>query len=198
MPAPLFTASDYLRAFQAYMPKGRAWPDDTDSTMATVLSGYCPGMERINSRSNALIEDAFPPTAHELLPEWELSLGLPDLCIGEAATLQARRAQVVAKMTGTGGQSKAYFIRYALALGFEVSFQDYTPFRAGQHRMGHPLGDEGWAHTWAVIAPQTTVISFVMGKSATGEPLQSWGNSALQCIFERIAPAHTELLFIYQ
>lgn len=196
--APLFYASDYLRAFQAYMPRGRAWPDDPDSTMAKTLSGYCPSMERINARSNALIDDAFPATAHELIPEWEDSLGLPDPCIGEASTLQAKRAQVVAKLTGTGGQSKAYFIGYAAALGYTITIEEFTPFRIGQHRMGHTLGDAGWAHTWAVVAPQETVVSFLMGQSATGEPLRSWGNAALQCSLLKIAPAHTELLFIYQ
>lgn len=198
MPAPLFSASDYLRAFQAFMPRGRAWPDDPESIMARTLSGYCPAMERINTRSNALIDDAFPSTSHELLPEWEDSLGLPDTCIGEEATIQKRRSQVVAKLTGTGGQSKAYFIGYAAALGYTVTVEEYSPFRMGQHRMGKPLGDEGWAHTWAVVAPQTTIVSFVMGKSSTGEPLQAWGNAALQCSLEKIAPAHTELLFIYQ
>lgn len=198
MPAPLFTASDYLRAFQAYMPRGRAWPDDPESTMATVLSGYCPAMERMNARACNLIEDAFPETTHELIYEWEDSLGLPDACIGASATMQARRSAVVAKLTGTGGQSKAYFIGYALTLGYAITVEEYTPFRVGQHSMGHALGGDDWAHTWAVVAPETTVVSFTMGKSAMGEPLQSWGNTALECSLRKIAPGHTNLLFVYQ
>lgn len=180
------------------MPRGRAWPDDSDSAMAKTLSGYCPSMERTNARSNALIDEAFPATSIELVPEWESSLGLPDTCTGEVSTLQARRSQIVAKLTGTGGQSKAYFINHAANLGYTVTIQEYSPFRVGQHSMGGTLGDSEWAHTWAIVAPSTTVIQFSMGKSYMGEPLQSWGNDILQCAMEKIAPAHTNLLFIYQ
>jgi uncharacterized protein YmfQ (DUF2313 family) len=155
-------------------------------------------MERLNTRVNQLLTDAFPRLTHELLPEWEDSLGLPDPCIGEVSTTQERRAQVLAKLTGTGGQSKAYFIGYAADLGYTITIEEYSPFRMGQHGMGQPLGGHDWAHTWAVVAPATTVTPFTVGLSATGEPLQAWGNASLQCLLEEIAPAHTELLFVYQ
>lgn len=198
MPAPTFTASDYLQAFQAYLPRGRAWPKDPESTMVAVLSGYCPAMERLNTRANHLLTDAFPLLTHELLPEWEASLDLPDPCIGEVSTTQERREQVLAKLTGTGGQSRAYFIGYAADLGYTVTIEEYSPFRMGRHSMGHALGGAGWAHTWAIVSPATTITLFTMGLSATGEPLQAWGNAALQCLLGKVVPAHAKLLFIYQ
>ncbi|WP_197520275.1 putative phage tail protein, partial [Paraburkholderia tropica] len=53
--------------------------------------------ERSTSRANYLLIDSFPPTAYELLPEWESTLGLPDPCAGEAPTIPQRQAQVLAR-----------------------------------------------------------------------------------------------------
>lgn len=198
MPAPNYSAADYLSAMQALMPRGRVWPKEPDATMTQVLTGLVQVYARNNARANHLLVDAFPATAVELLPEWEATLGLPDPCAGVAPTIQARQAQVVARFAGSGGQSQAYFIGYAANLGYTVTITQFTPFRVGQQRMGNQLGLQDWAFTWQINSALNTITYFRTGLSGAGEPLASWGNAVLQCELAEIKPAHTYLNFAYQ
>src|SRR5690348_5922387 len=193
MSAPSFSNADYAQALQALMPPGKVWPRDPDSVQAQVLASLAPSFQRSGQAGLNLLADAFPATAQYLLPEWEASLGLPDPCAGESPTLQNRRQQVVARLTGQGGQSISYFVTYAALLGYTVTVTQYAPFRCGQSRCGDQLGGPEWSFTWAINAPLETVTYFRAGISTCGEPLESWGNSVLQCEMDAIKPAHTIL-----
>ncbi|MFD1557100.1 YmfQ family protein [Paraburkholderia silviterrae] len=190
-------APDFLAALLACMPRGKIWPKDADAVQTQVLLGLATPFQQHNDRANYLLVDAFPATADELLPQWEATLGLPDPCAGESPTLQARRQQVVARLTNSGGQSAAYFIAYAQSLGFEVTITQFTPFRMGQQRMGCPLGTQDWAFAWRVDAPANTITYFSLGQSAVGEPLAVWGSDVLECELRRLIPANTVLTFAY-
>src|SRR5260363_17238 len=87
-------------------------------------------MSRSNrfARANRLLRDICISSTVELLPEWEATLGLPDPCTGPLSTVQARRAQAVARFANTGGQSAAHFIRMAAQLGYAISITCYAPF----------------------------------------------------------------------
>ncbi|CCD30265.1 Putative bacteriophage tail protein [Candidatus Glomeribacter gigasporarum BEG34] len=198
MAAPVYSAADYRRALQALLPRGRVWPREPNATQTRLLEGLAPLYARSHARANRLLRDICISSTVELLPEWEATLGLPDPCTGPLSTVQARRAQAVARFANTGGQSAAHFIRMAAQLGYAISITCYAPFRCGQSRCGQPLGGVDWFYHWAVNAPLTTKIRFRTGQSATGEPLASWGNRALECQLRRIAPAQSTLQFHYQ
>lgn len=197
MAAPLLLAANFLRAIQALLPRGQVWPRDQDAVQTKALAGLAHTYERNTARANYLLVDAFPGTTYELLPEWEATLGLPDPCAGSSPTLQQRQSQVAAYVSNNGGQSIAYFVEYAKRLGYDIGISQYTPFRMGQQTMGCQLGSPDWAFTWAVNAPLVAQISFRMGMSAMGEPLETWGNAVLECELSRLKPAHTIALFRY-
>lgn len=196
MASPLHVAADYLAALQALMPRGLVWPKEPDSQQSQALSGLTPVFERADARANALLIDGFPATTLELLPEWELSLGLPDPCAGPLTTVQQRRSQVLARLTGRGGQSVAYFIAYAAALGYTVTITQFSPARFGMP-FGSPMNGPDWAHAWQVNAPTLTFHQFQFGVDAFGEALASFGNAVLQCEMQRVAPAQTVLIFAF-
>ncbi|WP_244933763.1 putative phage tail protein [Pandoraea apista] len=100
------------------MPRGAVWPRDPDALQTKVIRGLSSIYAQNTARANNLLIDSFPGTAFELLPEWEKTLGLPDPCAGVAPTIEARRAQVVARLAAVGGQSVAYFIQLATNLGY--------------------------------------------------------------------------------
>lgn len=195
MLAPNYSAADYLRALQALLPRGRVWPRDPDATQTKTLSGFTPVFERLTARANNLLIDAFPGTTYELLPEWEETLGLPDPCAGAAPSTQQRASQVVARLTATGGQSIAYFKAVAAALGYAITITQFSPSRFGRP-FGLPFGGTAWAFAWQVNAPTFTINSLQFGGSF-GTLFASWGNNVLQCELQRIAPAHTTVLFSY-
>lgn len=197
MAAPVYSADDYAAAMLALLPRGRAWPKRADSVLARTIGALAPAYARNHARANALLVDAFPATCSGLLPEWEASLGLPDMCSGPAATTDARRAEVVAKLAQRGGQSVAYFTAVAARLGYSVRVEMFAPARAGVMRAGDAALGPAWAHTWRVVAPAQSVRRFRAGAGTAGEPLAVWGNAPLECTLARIKPAHTILQFAY-
>ncbi|KWN77054.1 YmfQ family protein [Burkholderia stagnalis] len=197
MPAPNLTSADYLRAFQALMPRGRVWPTDSDAEQTQVLAGLTKIYARNTERANQLLVDAFPGTTYELLPEWEATLGLPDPCAGPTPTIQQRRNQVIARLSNSGGQSIAYFINFAAQLGYTVTIKQYTQARAGMLRAGDPCCGYDWNFAWKITAPLNTIVRAVAGAMAAGDPLAAWGNNVLECEFRAVMPAHTIPIFAY-
>jgi uncharacterized protein YmfQ (DUF2313 family) len=196
MPAPVLTEDDFLALLQNLLPQGRAWPRDDDATLTLVLRGIAKAQAEAHQRQIEALTDEFPVNTIELLPEWEASLGLPDPCAGTGALVDERRAQVVARLKNSGGQSVAYFIQFALDLGFAITVTEFTPSRFGR-AFGQPFGGEAWAHTWQVNAPQFTVRYFSFGADVFGTPFADWDGDVLICELQRIKPAQTTLLFAF-
>lgn len=197
MPAPNYSAPDYLFALQALLPRGRVWPRDPDAVQTKVLTGLVQSYVRTNASANQVLVEALPSTTFQLLPEWEATMGLPDPCAGTSPTIQGRRSQVVARFTGVGGQSVGYMVAFAKSLGYTVTVKQYAPARVGQSRVGQPLCGPAWAHAWSINSALNTVTRSRVGTAAAGEPLASWSNAVLECELRTIAPAHTILFFTY-
>lgn len=196
MTLPVFTDEDFLGGLQELLPTGPVWPRDSDATQTQALLPLVQGYTRNSQHAADLLADAFPIAPVELLPEWEETLGLPDPCAGDEPTLQARQQQVAARFIASGGQSVAYYIAVAKALGYDITITQYTPARFGQP-LGNPLAGPDWAFAWLVTAPGFTIKYFTLGRDTLGEPFSSWTNTILQCELQRIAPAHTILIFDY-
>lgn len=197
MPAPNYTFMDYARQMRAMLPRGRLFQRDDDTVQFSLMLALSHTWDRFTARSNNLLVDAFPATTLELLPEWEATLGLPDPCAGPSPTVEARRAQVVARFAAEGGQSRAYYVSFAAALGYTIDIQNFAPFRAGQSRAGDPCYDQQWCYVFAVLAPLNTVQWFRAGIGAAGEPLAYWSNTVLECEINAVKPAHMLALFEY-
>lgn len=191
------TADDYTQQLQALLPEGAAWPRDADAVLTKLLAGLAEELARVDSRAEDLLRESDPRRTAELLTDWERVVALPGPCDALAPTLQERRNQLVAKLTSIGGQSRAYFIGLAAALGYEITIIEFNPFRAGFSHAGDFLTNDTWLHWWMVNAPATTVVHFRAGESAAGEPLASWGEERLECPIRDQKPAHTGVAFSY-
>jgi len=197
MTAPIYSLEEFLGALQNLLPQGRAWSIERQSVQARLEAGLISAFQRVNVSDAELLEDAFPATAHFLLPEWEAALGLPDPCAGPAPTIAERQAQVVAKLTDGGGQSADRFIELAGILGYTVTVTSFAPFRSGVSHSGDELGEPGAYFLWQVNAPSTTSLFFLAGGGHSGDELQTFGNDVLECSIRGRAPAHTTVRFTY-
>lgn len=193
--APDLGVDDFLAALQNLLPRGRAWPRDGDANLTAVLSGIAAAWAAGHARQRELIEDAFPSTTVELLPEWEASLGLPDPCFGPNPLTSARQAAVVARFTASGGQSIAYFQALADSYGSAVTVTEYAPFRAGIDVAMTPLRCAAWAHIWLVTLTSATLFRFEAQISTAGQPLWTLGVGAVGCEIIRLKPGHTIVEF---
>jgi uncharacterized protein YmfQ (DUF2313 family) len=189
------SAADFQTELMALLPPGDAWPRDPGSVLGRLLLAAGDGLAGIDAAADQLYDEADPRTTLLLLPDWERNFGLPDPCAGPAPSLQARRQQLVARVTDQGGQSQAIIIAKMAALGFDVTITTYQPAYGGIAVGGSPALGPGWEFVWAINLPANTVTYAAGGVSAGGDPVAEFGNDVLFCEAQRISPAHTILIF---
>jgi uncharacterized protein YmfQ (DUF2313 family) len=139
------------------------------------------------------MEESYPCGAVDLLPEWEATVGLPDVCTQAywPGSIEQQQQLVCAKLAARGGQSRAYFIALAASYGFTITITEHPPWRLGlDHLCPPPLGVAGQGAIGPIGACQfwweVNVIS-----SGPFDP------SVLECVIRRAAPAHTVVTFNY-
>lgn len=187
---------EFLQQFMDLPPPGRAFSGDPDTVQAQVFTPPANALANLHAGAMLLLEqEADPSYTEQLLPEWETDWGLPDECTPANPTVAQRRAALLAKIASQGGQSKAYFIAVAAAMGYTITITECKPFRLGSSKFGDPLGGPGWQFVWIVNCPQITFRPFKLGSSKFGEPFGVISATDLQCRLNMIAPAHTLLLF---
>lgn len=185
----------YTAQLQALLPSGAAWPREPEAALTRLLDALAAELAIIDGRAAQLIEEADPRSTSELLPDWERVVGLPDPCAGDDQTLAGRRERLVQKLTTRGGQSRAYFIRLAAALGYPITITEFRPFTCNSY-CDDGLDPDPWRFVWRVNAPAVTIRPFT-AESGCDEPIRAWGNEVLECAISRHKPAHTNVIFGY-
>ena len=186
----------YKTMLQNLLPQGLAWPREQQTNMDDFLLSLAGEPERVDGRVQDMLTEAYPLTTSELLTDWERVTGLPEECEGLGETVQIRREAVHTKLSSIGGQSPGFYIDTAANLGFTITITEFRPFVAGDDAGDSVYGDD-WAYAWQVNAPEETVRYFDAGSGSAGEPLATWGNELLECVINRLKPAHTIVIFAY-
>ncbi|HVT35404.1 MAG TPA: putative phage tail protein [Nevskiaceae bacterium] len=174
------TADSYARQLRQLLPPGQLWArlaggDD----WRNLLKALGASLMRAHKRIAAMPREADPRTASARLPDWETSVGLPDTCIPGGGSLQQRRNAVVARLRSTGGASPAYFIGLAAGYGYTITIT--------------PLGPAYWRAT----AAEDTVVVNCTCNGGCDDQLEAYGNDQLECLLNRVKPAHTQLDIAY-
>jgi uncharacterized protein YmfQ (DUF2313 family) len=186
----------------SFLPKGGAWPREIDSFLMKLVEGLGVEFADVEEQVKLLIEEADPYTTLYTLADWERALGLPDECSNLATTIQERRLAVVAKYLNEGGQSKAYFQALAQAYGYTVTIEEFRPFVCGFGQCGvTPLmGGAEVRFYWRVKVTGPRATYFRVGVSQVGtDPLLKISRAEdLECIYNKLKPAHTILIFAYE
>lgn len=194
----VLTEPDYLRQLQALLPPGPAWPKDDSALLTRMLGGLAAELSRVDGRAWQLLEEADPRTVAELFADWERVAGLPDACavaFGGDQTVAQRRAALVGRLTTLGGQSPAYFVGIAAALGYAITITEFSEHSVNDD-VNHLIYGAAWNFAWQVNAVLNTVTEINVDSTAD-DPLAAWGNALLECVINRLRPAHTTVLFSY-
>lgn len=194
------SVEQYRDLLAALAPPGAALPKDLDSEWMQLLAALGAELARLDGRADDLSDEADPRSALELLTDYERVCGLPDGCTGDATTLQERRDRVVATLTAQGGQSLAYFQSLAEGLGYSVTIEEFRPFICGLSCCDDTLGGAASnRHYWRVRVHGPRVTLFRCGASRCSDLLGSIAEAEdLECLLQRLAPAHTVLIFAYE
>lgn len=191
-------AESYFGLLKSLLPKGAAWIAEKGSTLYNLLFALAIEFSRIDGRVFNLMDELDPRTTIECVEDWERVLALPDTCAGSIPeTLQQRRAAILTKLTAIGGQSRQYYIDIAAAYGFEITITEFFPFRFGVSHFGDVWGGGPLLHTWQVNTQDGTPVYFRFGLSRFGERFLLVQNEGLECLMNRLKPAHTEVIFNY-
>lgn len=175
------TKDDYKTQLIALLPPGVMWPAvQTSSTFINLLDALAEELARIDARVHNLMDEVYPDTAVEMLPDWERVAGLPDKCTGELSTLQQRHSALISVLSIERSLSRAFYISIAARLGFVVTITELPNF------------------VWQVNAVlDTNAVYFRVNVSVTGDPLVQSLNNLLECAMNKLKPAHTSVTFNY-
>jgi uncharacterized protein YmfQ (DUF2313 family) len=190
----------YCSLLSQLMPLGPAWSSDIHPEWARLHKGLAAEFARVDSRGNALLLEMNPLTIRELIPDWEKVCDLPDGCLMLAAsTLEQRRAAILGKVLGVGGQSRAYFIELARQLGYPNStITEFTPRRYGRARFAERYAGLAWRYVWQL---NLTEGQAAQGRNHLPFPVPpkegDGGDYQLECTINKYKPAHTRVFFSY-
>lgn len=190
----IFTNQQIHNQFLKLMHRGRAWARDSKSNLHKFTASLMPTFTRLLNAASAMPVDTNPGTTVNLLPEWELTLGLPDECLGAAQSFGQRQAMVKARFQAEGGQTVHYLERIASNLGYPVTVEEFS------------ATDTIWDNAFLNAAPQfilritadiDQIIYFRTGVAVASDPLRKGTISNLECEMRRYAPAHVYLVYSY-
>ncbi|VIO80121.1 YmfQ family protein [Bradyrhizobium ivorense] len=205
------TADDYADALAGLLPYGQAWPRGDDSVLMRAVRGLAGIFGFVDARAADLLErESDPYTTIEMMPEWERAFGLPDRCLAEPLSMDARRAALIARITMMGAQSREFFIALAAAIGYTIFITEFRPFmvgldRVGEHRdfdTGEPtyfFGPPENRFYWIVhvAGARLTWFRVTSGQVGIDPHLRIGLATDLECLLRRYKPAHTEIIFDY-
>jgi uncharacterized protein YmfQ (DUF2313 family) len=133
----------------------------------------------------------------ELLPDWERVYGLPDACLTDLdASISSRVAAVIDKIRRGGGLSRQFFIDLSAALGYAISIDEFTPHSVSSP-VTDPLYDVDSQYYWRATLPTGTPPRPISVLDSVTTPLVVYQTGLLECLLQKLKPAHTELLFAY-
>ena len=205
------SGDDYIAALTMLLPEGPAWPTWTsNSNLSKWIEGASQIWGDIDGRADdLLVRESDPRSTLELLPDWERNWGLPDKCVAEPLTLSDRQRMLTHRVTLEGGQSRQFFLDTADYYGIEIKVVEHSPYMGGISRAGdttnltdsgHPrweLGGPTLRFYWTIGVGKPRLTWFRAGggggEGGVDHHLEIGITTDLQCLFERLKPAHVEL-----
>jgi len=173
---------NHALSIAAYLPGGKVFAAARDNftNLFAFLRGLASEMARVEDFLIDLYSELDPRTTIVFIEEWESNLGIPDDCIFIADTIEERRKNILIKLTSLGAQTEEDFVSLALLLGFAI-------------QITRPPSGPDRRFIWIISGVDILVnvpeydVPFI--PNATG------GQTVMQCLFQKLRPANTELQF---
>ena len=166
------------------------------SNLRKVLVGLANEFLRFRAKVDEVYDEYNINQTTNLIEEWEQVVGIPDECFGNTGTIEQRRMNVLLKLAGINATTAKQFEDIAAILGFTVIVKSGVDESFLAQTLPFILlnGDEA-AFTIVVdtinlpfpsVLPQT--LAFTLGASET---------DILKCLFDKLKPANTQVIFKY-
>ena len=166
------------------------------STLRKILIGLASEWLNFRSKINEVSNEYNPKTTTKLIEEWEEFVGIPDDCIPVASTIEQRRLNVLLKLAGINATTEAQFKNVASILGYNIEVSNGVSTSTFPLTLPFLLISEA-------SAPFTIVITLPSSIQPNGFTLTfpftltSQQPAILDCLFNKLKPANTQLFFRY-
>lgn len=151
--------------------------DRNGRSITTELTVYGDALDASTALADALLAEADPRTTSVLFTDWERIYGLE----AGSQTDAQRRASLLAAILAGGGQSRAFYVQLAAALGYTANIIEYRPHTVLDD-VEFPLYGGHWRHIWRVRAHANAGAATL---------------AAFEALINKIKPAHTLVQFEY-
>lgn len=132
-----------------------------------------------------------------MLPDWERVLGLPDVCTaGLDSSVTSRIAAALDKIRRGGGLSRQYFLDLAAAAGYSITITEYLPYTV-LGTVADPINDTDTQYYWQVSLPAAVPPRPITVLDDVETPLVIYQPGVVECLFNRLKPAHTAIIWEY-
>ncbi len=193
---------EYTVSFAHYLPTGQLWVGKTikETNLYKLFYGLSLLLLELDIDIQDFKNEFYPVNTTQFLEEWEELLGIPDGCLKNTGTTEERRLNVLGCLGALGAVTEEDWINLADLMGFQITIQRMAEETAWPWT---------WPHVWGGSAVQNrfiTIINFI-GVSGTIQGTWPWTwphvwgediTKFVQCIFNRIKPAHIKLVFRLQ
>lgn len=183
--------AQYLRDDNLHEAKNR-----DDSVLRKILLGLASEWLNFRSKLNDVVNEYNPNNTTDLIEEWEAFVGIPDSCIAVASTLEQRRLNILLKLAGINVSTAKQFKNVAAILGYSIEVSNGVDTSTFPLTLPFLLIAEA-------AAPFTIVITLPASLRPVGFPLTlpftltAEQPDILNCLFNKLKPANTQLFFRY-
>lgn len=176
------------------MPNGRLFASKNikDSNFRKLLRGMAGELFRANGLLRDYNCEFLPDKTERFISEWESAVGIPDDCFDGKGDNESRRIAILTKLASLGIQTTNDFIELAATFGVTITIEPLIINGAPPYQPPFiPYGEAGARFTMVVSG-----IDLVSNVPPYDIPytLRS-GQSILECLFRKIKPANTEIIF---
>jgi uncharacterized protein YmfQ (DUF2313 family) len=167
-----------------------------ESVLRKILIGLASGWLDFRDKINEVANEYNPKNTTALIEDWEEFVGIPDSCIQVASTIEQRRLNILLKIAGINATTEKQFKNIASILGYSIEVSNGVSTSTFPLTLPFLLISEA-------SAPFTIVITLPISAQTSGFPLTLPFTLSepepviLNCLFNKLKPANTQLFFRY-
>ena len=181
-----------------YLPNDPLWQDKNvkGSILQKILLGLASEWGIFRNKINELYDDYDPRNTVSLIEEWERFVGIPDSCFAKTGSLEERRRNILLKLAGSNASTAKQFENVASILGYNVTVTNGVDASTLPTIFPVLLVSES-------VAPFLIVVNLDISLKPDSMPLTfpieltSGIPKLLNCFFNKLKPANTQIFFRY-
>lgn len=196
---PKSTVQEQAKVLAKFLPEGKVWRAKMieESNLYKLLLGFGAELLRVHESIDELACNYLISESSQFLPEWEAMLGIPDDCFPGTGTVEERVQDVLIKLASLNVITEEDWEALCALFG--------VPNCLINNGIFYHTWDWVWPHIWFQNA-QDARFHIVIRLPEEFKPStwdwtwdHPWGRdtSKLECILNKIKPADTKLIFLY-